>query len=461
MVAGVFKSSARGRPMQRRKSKAPYVFIILLMLFTILAGGFTVNRFNSEIELYESLSSEARAFFRTRPLKNFTNSAADADPYIYVDHRDDALYIFETPEGFTMVSHSEAWDKEMLILLYHELLLNTHGEEINFLHEVIVHPHEEEDGHALATFAQGTAVINFFIQFPALPENFTVLFPQDIGTINLYGGDINTTIESMAHSLSHEYGHLFTFYHMFNAERNEGDLNENRSLSDTAYARLREAARFNLITSSSPGETYLQDRFRYLFEIAAEDYVQLMGSPTTRQIVDFVDVRQIVNGAERPENMRGARNAFPQENLMIPLANDVPGLKEYFFSFIDAAPKVPVEEKQEIILQIKRNDIRFHLTTGYRTFTHYVITWNTPYENAIYTLVSYEPDNYTGWGIPIKTVHPGQNASAVVGEYVVEQGTQVVSLDDGLASGTKTFFVVAMLPDGTFYLSEKLEHTFN
>jgi hypothetical protein len=248
---------------------------------------------------------------------------------------------------------------------------------------------------------------------------------------------------------------------MFNAERNEDESNGSGSLGDTMYARLRDAARFNLITSSIPGETYLQERFRYLVEIAAEDYIQLMGSPTTRQVVDFVDVRQIINGAERPTNLRGARNAFPQENLMIPLANNVPGLKEYFFSFIDTEPQVPMEEKQEVTLQIRRNSIEFHLTAGYRTFTHYVITWNTPYDNTVYTLVCYDPDDYTGWGIPIKTVRPGQNASAVIGEYVVERGNQVESLDDGLASGTKVFIVVVMLPDGTFYLSEKLEHSFS
>jgi hypothetical protein len=146
---------------------------------------------------------------------------------------------------------------------------------------------------------------------------------------------------------------------------------------------------------------------------------------------------------------------------MIPLANDVQGLKEYFFSYIDAVPRVPVEEKQEITLQIRRNSRGFQLTTGYRTFVHYIITWNTPYKNAIYTLVCYDPDDYTGWSIPIKTVRPGQTASAAVGEYVVEQANQVVSLDDGLAIGTKVFVVVAMLPDGTFYLSEKLEHTFS
>jgi hypothetical protein len=447
--------------MQKRKSKAPYIFIVILMLFAILAGAVALYYFNGEIELYENRSSEARAFFQTRPVRNFTNSAADADPYIYIDPRDDALYLFETHEGFTMVSHSEAWDEDMLIRLYHELLLNTHGDEISYLYEVIVYPHDEEDGHALATFARGVTVIDFIIQFPALPEDFKVPFPQDTGTINLFGGDTNTTIESMANSLSHEYGHLYTFYYMLGIGGNVDDSNDTDSLSDTMYATLRDAARFDLIMSLSPGENYLQERHRYLIEIAAEDYVQLMGSPTTRQVVDFIDVRQVVNGAERPTSIRGARNAFPQENLMIPLANEVPGLKEYFFSFINSEPRVPLQEKKDITLQIRKNDIGFNLMSGYRTFTHFVISWNTPYEYAIYTLVCYDPYNYTGWGIPIKTVRPGQTASAIVGEYVVERGNQVESLDDGLADGTKVFLVIAMLPDGTFYLSEKMEHTFN
>ena len=121
---------------------------------------------------------------------------------------------------------------------------------------------------------------------------------------------------------------------------------------------------------------------------------------------------------------------------------------------------MPAEEKKEITLQIRRNPVEYNLVTGLRTFVHYSITWNAPYHNAVYTLVCYDPDNYEGWGIPIKTVRPGQTTSAVIGEYVIERGDQVASMDDGNAAGTKVFFVVALLPDGTFYISEKLEYQF-
>jgi len=445
------------KPYRKRKSRVPVILFLLILGIALLGAGLVaVNHFDAEIEAYQSSMGEADFFFRMYAPDPFINSAADAEPHIAYTYRDDALYMFEAPEGFQIISHSAAWDEEMLEHLYYELMLNTHGEEIHMLYEIIVFPHEEGEGLMQASYTLGTTATSFFLQFPAFPDDFSIDFPREIGRIHLYEGDTKTTIESMAGSLSHEYGHLFTFYYMFYSEMRD-DLN---SLADTNFARLREARAFDLITSATPGPTYQQERHRYLFEVAAEDYVQLLGSPTTRQVVDFFDVQQVINGAVQPEGRLGARNAFPQENMKLPLAIDVPGLKDYFFSFIDARPRVPVQDRMDINLEIKRHPVQHNLVTGLRTFVYYTITWNTPYENAIYTLVCYDPFNYTGWGIPIKTVRSGQNSSAVIGEYVIERGTQVVSLNDGLTEGVKVFFVVAVLPDGTFYISDKVEYEF-
>jgi len=431
-------------------------------VLTLIVGGGAVYHFNGEVEIYSRLSSETHAFYQVHSESPFINSAMNAAPYVpYAPYPDaqEALYTFDTPEGFTMVSYSQAWDSEMLQELYFELLRNEHGEEINFLHEVIVFPHEEEGGSALATYSRSTTVMEFFIEFPAFPPNFTIGFPQESGTINLYNGDKNTTVRSMASSLSHEYGHLFTFYHIFYAEHDDYSESD-AAIRNTEYARLRDISRYNLLTSISREDLYLSERHRYIVEIAAEDYVQLMGSPTTRNVIDFVDVRQILNGAEQPLVTTSARNAFPQENMRIPLANDVPGLKEYFYSFVDAVPDVPVEEKKDITLQIERQTVEHNLSTGHRVFVYFTITWNTPYQEAIYTLICYDPYDYAGWGIPIKTVRPGQTASAIIGEYVVERGNQVHFPQESNATGTKVFCVVALLPDGTFYLSDKLEYVF-
>jgi len=445
------------------RGSAKVIIIILVTIFLVVtAVGFaTVYYFSNEMAVYQRASAEASAFFRSHVPQPFINRAVDAEPYHYDYLHDDALFFYETPEGFTMISHSNAWDQNMLELLYHELLRNEHGDEINLLYEVVVYPDAEEEGSVLASYSRGTTSVSFFIQFPALPYDFTVVFPRDMGRINLYNGNTNNTIDSIAGSLSHEYGHLYTFYYMLYTEPDEYDSDEYDSLAGTEYARLREASRFDLITNATPGSTYMEERYRYLFEIAAEDYVQLMGSPRTRQVVDFIDIQQFLNGAQHPPRTNDARNAFPQENMMIPLANDVPRLAEYFYSFIDVEPRVPVEEKKDVTLRIDQESTQLNLTNGPRTFIYYTITWNAPYDNAIYTLVYYEPDNYTGWGVPVKTVRPGQDASAIVGEYVVIQGMDVLHVPDSAMNGTKVFFVVALLPDGTFYISEKFEYNFD
>ena len=432
-----------------------FVVLAVFFLAVVAASFIAVYHFNGEIEIYRLSKADAEEAFRLHSSQVFISSAADAEPYVYENPRKDALYFFEAPEGFAMISHSEAWNAEMLELLYRELLRNEHGDEISLLYEVVVYPHAAQEGSMLASYTLGTTAVRFFVQFPAFPPDFAINFPMSIGSINLYDGDANNTIESMANSLSHEYGHLYTYYYMFGSGMNAED-----SLIDTEYARLREARRFDLIASAGPGESYMEERHRYLFEIAAEDYVQLMGSPTTRTVVDFIDVRQFLNGAVHPESAISARNAFPQENMMIPLANDVQGLADYFFSFIGREPRAPIEEKQDVALQIERHSMHHNLVSGPRTFVYYEITWNTPYQDAIYTLVFYDPDDYSGWGNPIITVHPGNAASAIIGEYVITRGDQVVSLDDGFASGYKAFFVVALLPDGTQYISEKLFYRF-
>jgi hypothetical protein len=89
-----------------------------------------------------------------------------------------------------------------------------------------------------------------------------------------------------------------------------------------------------------------------------------------------------------------------------------------------------------------------------------VLSWNTPYSEAVYTIACYDPDNYSGWARPIKTVFHGNTASAVIGTVTLVRGEQVMIQDDEIAQGKKVFYVVAMLPDGTYHLSDKLTLVF-
>jgi len=445
------------RYVTKRKSALPLIVFSIIVGVALFFGGFIAYKhYERELFLLDESKADTDAFLSKAPADTFINSAMFAEAYIPEYRRDNALYFFEAPEGFSIVSFSKEWNEEMLELLYEELKLNTHGEEIEKLSEITVYGYENNDQNALATYTPGITATSFIIRFPALPDDFSVNFPKVAGKINIYGGDFKTTIESIASSLSHEYGHHYTFYYMFDYEMRELNL-----LAGSTYADLREAYRFNLIGLVSEDENYHLYRHLYLIETAAEDYVQLMGSPTTRQVVDFIDIKQVAEGAEQPQGRSGgARNASPQENMMIPLPSEVSGLPEYFYSYIGATPPEPVEERQNITLEIKRDSVQHNPTDGPRTCVYYTITWNTPYNNAIYTLACYDPYNYSGWGIPIKTVRPGQNASAVIGEYAVARGNVLHFASDEIAQDFKVFYVVAQLPDGTYYMSDKLEFNF-
>jgi len=167
--------------MDRRGSAKIKIIILTIIFFVVLTGGFTaVYYFTSKIETYRQASVDADVFFRSHVMQSFVNRAVYAEPYHYDDRHEKALYIFEAPEGFTLISHSKAWDEHMLELLYYELLQNEHGDEISLLYEIVVYPYEDEEGNMLASYTFGTKAVSLFIQFPAFPAGFGVYFPQDI-----------------------------------------------------------------------------------------------------------------------------------------------------------------------------------------------------------------------------------------------------------------------------------------
>lgn len=430
------------------------VTILLIIGITLLGGSlYAANYFDNRIEEYHASLVGVDTFLDNHQGNPFINDAefVVSDDGMYDYEYLDEKYSWQAPEGFRIISYSAAWDTEMLELLYQELMKNTIGTEIELLYEIVIYPDEQED-HILGVFSPFTASMDIMFQFPALPEDFALGISRSVGRIVLNGGDVNTTIESMASTLSHEYGHLFTFYHMF-------DLNF-ENVENSEYARIRGAARYGFITDMSDEDLYRRKRHLFLIEIAAEDYVQLMGSPTTRQVGTFVDIRQmLMYGVENPPSPGRFRNAFPQENMMIPLATEVPGLKEFFFSFVDVDPVPPVEERMEITLDIRPVTVTHDnlVDIGSASFTHYVITWNTPYAEAIYTLAFYDPDDYSIRG-PIRTVFPGREATATIGAVTRTREGGIVTWDDSerTAQGRRVFYVVAQLPDGTFFLSEKL-----
>lgn len=379
----------------------------------------------------------------------FINEAANQCFNTKQEPDDDVFGLMYAEEGFRLISYSKEWTTDKLKLLYKELLKNKHGEEIKSLREIIVYPHN--DPKSLASFEEVEHESKLKFLFPAIPPDFSVTIKNDAGVIKLYNGNTFKKIENMAISLSHEYGHLYTFYHMFE---------DNTDLSGTDYAKLRKLGD-QVNYSTYTGEHYYENHHKYLMEIAANDYVILMGSPTTRQILDVPDIRQILDGAKVPSDIDYktlAANGWPQENLMIPLPNDVPGMTDYFYSFIDEQPTDSKIETQKITLNIEKSVTGYNLQNGYSKFTSHIITWNTPYKNAVYTLVCYEKDNYSP--TIIKTVRPGKEAKATIGSVAKAKGNMIYYNDDNLNRGTKTFIVIVSLPDGSYRMSDRLDYTF-
>lgn len=433
-------------------------FCAICMLTTVVLGyriivlGSIASQKQASLERVETFlkSDKAEAFTNEEALEKFGKEEDSKEV-----KKKKTVATYQAPEGFLIKSYSKAWDEPKLKLLREELLKNKHGKEINALSEIRIYPNS--NAFYLASHSTDEKTTVFKVDFPAVPQFFEIDFLRQVGTICLYGGEENTTPESMAKSLSHEYGHHFTFYHMF-----EGD-----DLADSKYAKLRNVPKDKVQTSSTPkAKNYLQKHHWYLFEIAAEDYVTLMGSPSCKRICMAKDYKQMLNGEAGPSTgeINQCANVLPQENLLIPLATEVTGLEEYFYSFVeDDVPPAPKQERKEINIKVQKGSDTYDTAGGKKTFTHYNITWNMPYNdpNAVYTLIRFGEYQKEYYVIPVKSVRAGTTASAYVGDVTKVSGNSIQYFEDILTTGTQYFIVSVQLSDGTIYLSDPLSYKFS
>ena len=430
------------------KDRPRFIILILLLvgIFGTIFTHFTLNATVQNNALMQSEQITIQTFLNADVHEPITNTA--------IQHRItlaemteglDNLTQYETPEGFKMVSDSKQWTVAKLEALYQELKQNKHGEEFNLLYQVFVHASPDPDASGAHQYNDETFVLN--LNLPFLPERSQLRFTQNLGTINLYDGDSKTSIDDHAQVLSHEYGHHFTFYHMFKENQIEGSL----------YESIRNINTHPVFYDNSDYDHYLANHEWYLIEIAAEDYVQLMGSPRTKRIIKYVDVEGRLYGAQQTQSGY-SYNVYGQENLQIPYAHEVEGLDIYFKSFIqESANSTPdtIKFKPSIERSVRSHDS----TSGLLNFTHYTIRWDDVYPNSTYTLIMSDPDGSNLYAI--KTVYPNQTMSAKVGTVSYEANGYIHWNEDKLDSGQKHFFVTVVLPDGSLRKSEPLSVNFN
>ncbi|MTI94782.1 MAG: hypothetical protein FH749_04725 [Firmicutes bacterium] len=339
------------------------------------------------------------------------------------------------PEGIEYISYSQTWTKQKLSALHDELKQNTHGSELAYLESVSIYPHS--DNFANGTYEQVDRAWILSIQANGfLPPSH--LYRTRMGQISLYNGDQRDSPEAMARTLAHEYGHHFTYFHFF----------DRKHWRNSEYYLLRDLGQYPLVDDyASMGVELYKDYWAWdVGEIAAEDYVQLMGSPTARQLVTGVmDIRGMLSySLANPgvpesriwtDNLQPTRggNTYPHGNIFLPLPLETPGLAEYFYSYLDQEPLLTFRE-------VRAPELSYTQTAP----DQYLFTWQpvSSDANILYTLMAYD-EQRNSWSA-IKTVRGPDDNEALVG--TAREGRY--SWSDNIAQGTKHFRIYATYPDG-------------
>lgn len=353
---------------------------------------------------------------------------------------------YAADNGIEIISYVETWQDSMLADLGAELKNNKHGVEMEYLDRIEIYPGLEPGGdtNISASYQKEEQQVSIPINLTGfLPKDYALSVNVEKGVINIYQGDEKKTVEDIALDLSHEYGHHFTFFYF-------GDsFSVPEEYKKSPYYEARQIQDFKQVNGES---SYEDNLHRWsIYEIAAEDYKQLLGSKTGKGITDFSDISEkIGQNTYQPINPVSRRdyNVIPQENSDIPLAFQVPGLAEYFYSFLD----------EEISNDIKTHELptllyRAEDNNGFRkgtTLEWKPIDWA---DDITYTLVAFNEENQI---IPIRTVYPGEEMSAIIGTVTNVEDKYVYYYQDGLDHGILRFKLYMQFPNGNILVSEAL-----
>ncbi len=294
--------------------------------------------------------------------------------------------------GLTIISYSDKWKSKDLLKVYEELLNNFHSWELDCLSKIYLYPNSYNGISGLYT------------------NDITV---EDKGLIlgknayiKLYNVDSYSSPNDFAYALSHEYGHHFTLYNISKAEGAYFDKWEN-----STYSKLRSLKNYPVSYSASVDFDYSWD----ILEIAANDYVQLLGSPNAKQTYPYKDTAQTLETENNQSEYISIHfNAKPQANTVLPLAAEVDGLWEYFQIIagktleegqtpsITKKPEITKIESETTFLN-KKYTIHFSPAEG-----------NSPFE---YTLVMY-PLDFPFLVRAVKNVKDNEELTAIIGTVV-------------------------------------------
>ncbi|WP_240417400.1 stalk domain-containing protein [Paenibacillus periandrae] len=258
---------------------------------------------------------------------------------------------YKSPEGIQFVSYSTLWNEQKLKELYESLLKCEHGEELAALKQVILDPgpSEGKSGSRVGSYNADTQVIRLF-EVDAIP---------------------------VVRTLTHEYGHHFTYYWLQKKENaSPGQLTES-----STWAKARQLGGFPVRWSGStlpyvhkwdPGE------------IMAEDYVLLFG----------------VGGNPLSSKSANIVNMLRHENEYIPTAQSLPALRQYWEQTAGLSKKEPIrlpEIKQWQAVEDKEDATNRLVFTSAATQNYQIIQYGIH-------VVSFKEGQPINWTTSINTM---------------------------------------------------------
>ncbi|MDD2444037.1 MAG: Ig-like domain-containing protein, partial [Desulfotomaculaceae bacterium] len=309
-------------------------------------------------------------------------------PYVLLEQMDRDLASLDEQSvtyvganGVTIESFSTQWrEREKLEALYQELLKNKYGQEMGALKGVKLY-----DGKGF--FSEKGRAAGFYVS--SVPE------------IHINYADVNTTVESVARTLAHEYGHHYTIYNM--------QVKENVFLGQSDWRTTPYAYARNITNNPNIRNDYEGGHAWCIEELAAEDYVQLLGSKASNKFSGPV-----------------------QENPSFPIATEVPGLEQYMRELGGLAPQtMQALPKPSLSVQNVKK-----LTQSDRPQIEF--TWNSVKIDcpATYMLALHKKDYYyPNWALytledessPLKTIYGAENGTHVFVLYAQDEKRNIVA----------------------------------
>jgi hypothetical protein len=427
---------------EQKKNHVAKFFAVILIL--VLAAGvyLFLNNLWAESEMAALKNADYSA---TQSVKG-ANADASGLPVSKENEYPSAIDVYKTPLDFYIVSYSDNWTGDKLKDIYNELIANKHGKEMNAISEVNIYPGESalNSGSGVAgTHVTQQKNYSIFLHLPGIvPDSLQDSINSTLSTIELYNMDEYDHISQIARTISHEYGHHYTMYYF---------MQNDEAAKSSDYYRLRSVDSFNHDVFYDIESEYYENHMWSLYELAAEDYVQLMGSPGAKQPKEYLDVFDVLNNYSKYKDYKAyadasVSNVYPQENIYIPLADEVDGLRDYYLSFIG---------KQSDAEDLERADFNLSMTEHEQYgYAYYEITWDktTTDPDSLYTLICYSENGEIF--LPVRTVHGNETPVARVGTAVKLSGITLTTLKNGATDEDRYFKLYVTWPDGRMQSSE-------